>query len=225
MKLVVISDTHGIHRAMHSLPFGDVLIHCGDISNVGEREQVEDFVEWMIEKPHPHKIFIAGNHDRSFDPKFNRESQDNSQKPKWLQELLSDLSESDVHYLENSGVTLDGVKFWGSPITPDFYPEHWAFNSPRGNEIKKYWDGIPMDTDVLITHGPPEFKLDWVTRGQYVGCGDLRYAVEMIKPKYHLFGHIHESYGVEQMVDTTFVNASVLNENYYLRNSPLVLDL
>lgn len=235
MKLVVMSDTHGFHRAMPVLPYGDVLIHCGDFTNIGERSQVEDFIQWLIEKPHPHKIFIAGNHDRSFDPKFNvvydylgiehLYSSSKKEKPRWLIDILSDLKDTNISYLENNGVTIDGVKFWGSPITPDFYPRHWAFNEPRGKIISKYWEQIPTDTDVLITHGPPEFKLDWVKSGQHVGCADLRYTIENIKPKYHLFGHIHESYGIEQMVDTTFINASMLNEKYIMVNEPLVIKI
>lgn len=222
MKLVVISDTHGFHRDVLNVPDGDVLIHCGDVSNVGEREQVEDFVRWFGELPHANKIFIAGNHDRCFDPKFNRNNA--NEKPEWLQRLLKTLPAKNVHYLENSGVIIDGVKFWGSPITPDFYPENWAFNAKRGDTIRRYWNGIPSDTDVLITHGPPEFKLDWVVSGQFVGCGDLRYQIEAIKPVYHFFGHIHESYGVEETIDTTFANASLLNQRYSLVNEPLEFD-
>lgn len=221
MKLVVISDTHGLHDSVTDIPDGDVLIHCGDISNIGEHEQIEDFVKWFAGHPHRHKIFIAGNHDKSLDSKFPRSSSDNE----WLKNLHKKINDLGLHYLENSGVDILGVKFWGSPITPDFFPDYWAFNCPRGDKIKKYWDMIPMDTDVLITHGPPEFKLDWIKRGQYVGCADLRYAVEMIKPKFHLFGHIHESNGIEQMVDTTFVNASILNERYNPVNKPYVLNL
>lgn len=221
MKLVVISDTHGKHDWLEKIPDGDVLIHCGDFSNVGEHEQVEDFITWLAGHPHKFKIFIAGNHDKSFDTKFVRSSRDNE----WLKSVYKRIEDLGLHYLENSGVDILGVKFWGSPITPDFYPQHWAFNCPRGNEIAKYWDQIPQDTDVLITHGPPAHVLDWCANGRLVGCNDLMYHVQRVQPVYHLFGHIHESYGVEQKVDTTFVNASQLNERYSLTNKPIVLDV
>lgn len=217
MKLVVISDTHGMHRKIKSLPEGDVLIHCGDFTNVGEKHQVIDFIEWLNQQPHKHKIFIAGNHDRSFDPKFHTSAYDGF----WLSDTKKYIEQLGLHYLENSDVRIDGVKFWGSPITPDFWPQHWAFNCPRGAKIRTVWNQIPDDTDVLITHGPPAHRLDWCVNGNLVGCEDLTYHIQRVSPIFSLFGHIHESYGVEQTIDCTYANASLLNENYELKNSPL----
>jgi Icc-related predicted phosphoesterase len=202
---------------------GDVLIHCGDISNVGEQEQVEDFINWLKEQPHRHKVFVAGNHDRSFDPTKNEF--DPTSRPSWLTQLLESLQGSSIHYLENSGVEIDGIKFWGSPWTPSFFPDYWAFNAERGDVIKKHWDLIPIDTDVVITHGPPHGRLDLTKSGKYVGCADLRCAIEVIKPKYHLFGHIHEGHGIEEDYDTTYVNASLLNHRYTMVNSPIIINL
>lgn len=222
MKLVVISDTHGFHREIDKIPNGDVLIHCGDISNVGEREQVEDFVDWLGQQPHNHKIFIAGNHDKSFDPKFNKNKKT---KPDWLIYLLNELEGTHVHYLENDWIKIGGIKFWGSPWTPSFFPDYWAFNADRGDSIRTHWNLIPMDTDVLITHGPPSFRLDLTKSGKYAGCTDLRYFTELVKPKYHLFGHIHEGHGIEKDYDTTYVNASLLNHRYAMTNSPTIITL
>jgi Icc-related predicted phosphoesterase len=221
MKICVISDTHGMHRDLDKLPEVDVLIHCGDFSNVGEKDQVMDFIEWFASFPHRHKIFIAGNHDKSFDPKFWESPMDGL----WKEETLLYAKFKGLTYLENSEIVIDGVRFWGSPITPSFYPERWAFNRDRGVTINQIWKQIPFRTDVLITHGPPATKLDWTVRGGLVGCDDLLYHVQMIKPKYHLFGHIHESAGIEEGMDTTFINASVLNERYSLVNPPIVVDL
>jgi len=222
MNLVVISDTHGMHRSVKNIPDGDVLIHCGDISNIGERYQVEDFVEWLKELPHTHKVFIAGNHDRSFDPKFN-----DGDKPGWLKGLLADLLLSDynIHYLENESVIIDGITFWGSPITPDFYPESWAFNKPRGEKIKEVWRQIDASTDILITHGPPFYIKDLTKSGMSVGCEDLGRVVDILKPKYHFFGHIHEDYGMLVKDNTTYANASVLNEHYRITNRPIMFEL
>lgn len=221
MKIVVISDTHGKHRWMDKLPKGDVLVHCGDFSNVGERDQVDDFLLWMYSQPHKHKVFIAGNHDRSFDHKFHRNDDSH-----WLEMTkIKAKQEFGLHYLENTAVQLDGINFWGSPMTPDFYPQHWAFNRSRGEVIARYWNEIPQDTDVLITHGPCAHVLDWCMNSNRVGCSDLTYHIQRVQPVYHLFGHIHESYGIEQHVDTTYVNASVLNENYKLVNKPIVVKI
>jgi Icc-related predicted phosphoesterase len=221
MKLTVISDTHGMHRKIKSLPDGDVLIHCGDFSNIGEKAQVIDFVEWLKSQPHKHKIFIAGNHDKSFDPKYINSWPDDL----WLKDTLKYIKELGIHYLENNDVIIEGVKFWGSPITPNFGENYWAFNRKRGDEIRKYWSKISDYTDVIITHGPPAHILDWCVNGKLVGCNDLTYHIQRVKPKYHFFGHIHESYGVVDAPDTVFANASSVNEQYDLVNKPLEFEI
>jgi len=221
MKLVVISDTHGMHHELAYMPDGDILIHCGDFSNVGERDQIMDFIEWFAAFPHQHKLFIAGNHDRTFDPKFWESSLDGL----WKEETLLYAKFKGLTYLENSEAIINGVKFWGSPITPSFYPEYWAFNEDRGEKINRVWEGIPFNTDVLITHGPPAHRLDWCVNGDLVGCKDLDFHIQEVQPIFHLFGHIHESYGVEYDLHTTYANASLLNHRYSMANSPIELKL
>jgi len=123
----------------------------------------------------------------------------------------------------NSSVTIDGVKFYGSPWQPWFYD--WAFNLPRnGVEIEQKWNEIPSDTDVLITHGPAYGLLDATPSGQRVGCELLYKKVVQLKPKIHVSGHIHHSYGEKYFNDTTFLNASVLNEQYQYQNKPISLE-
>lgn len=122
----------------------------------------------------------------------------------------------DVFYLCDTGITIEGINIWGSPITPTFF--NWAFNRDRGSNIAKYWDKIPQNTDILITHGPPSGILDRTISGSNAGCGDLLKKIELIKPKYHLFGHIHEAYGVYETAHTTFINGSILDEDYRISN-------
>jgi len=107
---------------------------------------------------------------------------------------LGGLLKNATCYLENSGVEIDGVKFWGSPWQPEFF--NWAFNLPRGRRLAEIWALIPDDTEVLITHTPPYGILDRVDSGEHVGCEDLRRALQRVKPKVHVFGHIHEDRGV-----------------------------
>jgi hypothetical protein len=221
MTLTVISDTHGLHKSLSPIKETDILIHCGDFTNIGEKWQIIDFIEWLNSHPHKHKIFIAGNHDRSFDPKFHKSPADTL----WCNDTIKYAKELGLHYLENNSVIIDGVKFWGSPITPDFYPERWAFNRSRGEKINMYWETIPEYTDVVITHGPPANILDWCLNGNLVGCSDLTKHIQRIKPKFHFFGHIHESYGVLETPDITFVNASLLNHRYHLVNKPLEFNI
>ena len=128
-----------------------------------------------------------------------------------------------IMYLNDSAMEIEGVRFWGSPITPWFY--NWAFNRQRGMEINAHWTKIPEDTQVLITHGPPWGVLDRTEDGSHVGCEDLSRQVQRIQPKLHVFGHIHESNGRVEHEGTTYVNASVLNARYQNVFAPQVWDL
>lgn len=210
MKIVMLSDTHTMHDQV-KVPDGDVLIHAGDLTFTGKRSQWESALHWLYSLPHKHKIFIAGNHD--FGAAHFCASKDN------------------VHYLDNSGCEIDGIKFWGSPITPTF--GRWAHMAERGEEIKKYWDMIPDDTDVLITHGPPWGIMDSSElTGGHVGCEDLHDAVfDRVLPQVHVFGHIHGGYGHKfkmipnDVPDILFYNASVVNEAYEVVNDPWVVEL
>lgn len=203
MKLVLISDTHGKHQHWtNRLPDGDVLIHAGDCTNAGTQYQVELFLEWFSKQPHKIKIFIAGNHDFFFQNQKDH-----------LGALLEKYP--NLIYLNESGVEIDGVKFWGSPWQPWFHD--WAFNY-EPETAHYYWDKIPFDTDVLITHGPPHLIMDWIPRDRtsvdHVGCPELRKRVEQLNVKVHVFGHIHEAKGVLKKAELgpIYVNASMVDE-------------
>ncbi len=190
LTLVCLSDTHGRHREV-PVPRGDVLLYAGDLSNHGFPDDISEFNAWLGTLPHPHKFVICGNHDFTFerDPADARRRMTNAT------------------YLQDSGAEVAGLKVWGSPWQPRFFD--WAFNLDRGPDIAAKWELIPDDTDILITHGPPAGILDQPRRGGPVGCVDLLYRVEELKPKLHLFGHIHEAAGVRETEHTLFVNASV----------------
>jgi Icc-related predicted phosphoesterase len=198
MRLVVISDTHNLHDRIVSLPDGDILIHAGDFMGSGlDLKEILSFNQWLREQPFKQRVVCAGNHDRSFE-----------NMPEMARGLLTN-----AIYLENDGITIDGVSFWGSPYTPEFM--NWAFMYPRGGAAKRYWDQIPNGLDVLITHGPPRGILDQVTPGgEHLGCEELRKTVEAKKPRIHIFGHIHGGAGTFENGTTRFVNAAYLNEAY-----------
>ena len=54
---------------------------------------------------------------------------------------------------------------------------------------------------------------------------DLRQVVEARPPRLHVFGHIHEGYGVVEKPGTTYVNASICDSRYAPSNRPIVIDL
>jgi Icc-related predicted phosphoesterase len=221
MKITFISDTHAKHNQVtSSLPGGDVLIHAGDISNKGYRTEIQDFIKWFstIEN-YTHKIFIAGNHDFGCQDEVLA-----------VQELLrlnpgSEYLYDDMFLIGDESTDYDDmVKVWGSPWQPEFY--NWAFNLPRqGAELKEVWNMIPSDVDILITHGPPYGHLDYVAYSkQNVGCELLRDRIDLIKPKIHVFGHIHSSYGYKFDGTTHFFNAAVLDERYNFTQKPLSVE-
>lgn len=187
---------------------GDMIIHAGDVSNIGKKEGVESFMDWFKNLNFEYKIFVAGNHDYYFERAADAE----------IQKLIP----KEIVYLNDAGIKIQDINIWGSPIQPWFYD--WAFNRKRGTDIKKHWDLIPANTDILITHGPPFGILDRTTTGQNVGCDDLLEKVKVVNPKIHAFGHIHEAYGVRDIGDTKFINASVLTVKYRMENAPIEID-
>ncbi len=215
MKITCISDTHNqhLHIPPDWLEGGDVLVHAGDISGRGSLREVEEFLVWFNELPYTHKIMIAGNHDFWF------EKVSTFAVNEMLQEKYPN-----IVYLNDSGIEIDGVKFWGSPVQPWFYD--WAFNR-MGTDICRHWDMIPLDTDVLITHGPMKGILDMTTRGVSTGCPYLlEKSAEMTNLKLFVCGHIHEAYGKFEFPDGgVFVNASTLNFNYQVQNKPIVIEI
>lgn len=192
MKIILISDTHGLHSQL-KLPEGDMLIHAGDVSLRGTKEQVEDFLNWFTKQPHPHKILIAGNHDFFFE----------DLSPEDLKHIIPE----NIHYLNGQLLEINGLRIWGSPVTP-IPNKRWAFNRDRGEDIQKQWDLIPENLDILIVHGPPHGILDQILNGDRVGCENLRETVFKLKPQLMTFGHIHEDRGIVDREGTIFVNAS-----------------
>lgn len=208
MKFVCIADTHGQHHSL-KLPKADVIIHAGDISRRGEKSEVLDFLKWFSDLDFKYKVFIAGNHDFYFEQSSQIE--------------LNKIIPENIIYLNDSGTTINNINIWGSPISPWFF--NWAFNRHRGGPIAKHWNLIPQTTDILITHGPAFGILDKTINIEQVGCKDLLKKIQELKPKFHVCGHIHEAYGQVSHSETTFINASVLNENYTLVNEAIVFSI
>ena len=208
MKFVTIADTHNQHNRL-TLPKADVLIHAGDVSMRGTEPEIIDFLNWFSKQDFQYKILVAGNHDFYFE--------------RASEEQINKILPSNIIYLKDSGVTINDISIWGSPITPWFF--NWAFNRHRGEPIQRHWDMIPDNTDILITHGPVFKVLDKTKKGQHTGCEDLLNKINEINPKVHICGHIHEDYGTAETAGIKFINASVLNEKYELKNKPVIFEL
>lgn len=230
MKISVISDIHTQwedwsnnleyqfgYDTLENWNNSDMVLFCGDASYRGTYPEIKQFLDWFSSLPQKYKIMIAGNHDFLFED-----------YPEEAENLLSYYP--NIIYLNDSGVEIEGINIWGSPITPFFHS--WAFNRHRGNDINKHWKLIPKETDILIVHGPPHMVLDELSpkfrrpgEDINVGCKDLAYNIQWItKPKYVCFGHIHEGYGKIEMDGTTYINASCLTDNYKPNNLPIFID-
>ena len=210
MEITFISDTHWLVRDAQDrldmedlLPGGPILVHAGDVSGRGTETEIRQFLDWFSKLPYMHKVLIAGNHDFFFEVA----------KPEEVAALIAEYP--GITYLNDSGATIEGIKFWGSPVTPFFH--NWAFNR-WPDEIKPHWDMIPEEVDVLITHGPPKGILDYTEYDRdNVGCSLLLEKVKQVKPKVHVFGHIHEARGKKEVDDTVFINASMVTLRYEVR--------
>lgn len=210
MKFVLISDTHGDHRKLQ-LPHADTIVHAGDLSADGDPKEVRDFIAWFDALDYTNKILIAGNHD------WHMQTH--------AAEMASVLAESSINYLFDSGVEIDGIRFWGSPFTPEYF--NWAFQCKQGDEMDLHWKKIPENTHVLITHGPPYGIMDKVPEDDgtlsHAGCARLLRRIRTIKPALHIFGHIHEGFGEQKVDETHFYNVSSMNSAYKIHNPPVVL--
>jgi len=215
------------------LPDGDILIHAGDFTFRGRMPEIQQQLYWLGKhvKRYKHVVVVPGNHDFGFENEFIR--------------YREEFKAKGITVLNDSGITIEGVNFWGSPITPFFH--NWAFNR-HPEDIEFHWDIIPDDVNVLITHGPPHGILDGVptyhktqighdnhyrpiyTKAiahiEHVGCPEL---LERIKTKkqlrLHVFGHIHEGYGQEEHFGIKFVNPSIMDGDYHPVNKPIIVDL
>lgn len=248
MNICHISDTHGSRQHMYlTIPECDVLLHTGDIGGRTNLFELMQFLEWFSKQPAKRKIFIAGNHDLILDKNFINRQKDKLDSVAYMlleqshKDAIALIKNYDVIYLDGTkDYVYEGVKFWGSPYSPSFHREYWAFNADRGDEIKKQWAKIPSDVTILLTHSPVYGILDDVKEFKaenemdaHVGCKDLMEVIKrrLFNLKLHCSGHIHDNYGVIQANISRarrclFSNGAVLTNDYTLLiTNPLTINI
>jgi Icc-related predicted phosphoesterase len=225
MIIDCISDLHG---EFPELLGGDLLIIAGDLTGRDEYIQYTDFFEWLIDQEYRCKIVIAGNHDN-----------------KIQQGLDLNFKDENIHYLEDSGMQFEGLKIWGAPWSLWFQginPHCKAFTGSEA-DLKKKYDLIPDDIDILITHGPPYGIHDAINKRrfsgksqeiEYVGSKSLLDTLDRVKAKLLVYGHIHE-HGGKQLIlkkpgfgdenNILCINGSIMNEDYDLVNKAIRVKL
>ncbi|KAH9947182.1 Metallo-dependent phosphatase-like protein [Amylocystis lapponica] len=242
-RFVCISDTHS--RTLR-VPDGDVLIHSGDLTSAGTYADFHRTMDWLADLPHPKKMcapvilnaafrrassrIIAGNHDLPLDMhndwyanNFHRWHSTEKQNIGLIQDLVQGhkSTRAGIVYLEDDRYEFrakENGRIWsvyGSPWSPWFH--NWAFNYERGEEAKNLVAAFPK-SDILVTHGPPFEILDMTVTREHVGCEELRARLSCLRPRLHVFGHIHEDHGavMREWTDveghegeqTVFVNAA-----------------
>lgn len=229
MIIDCISDLHGYYPV---LPGGDLLIMAGDYTKSDKIAQWAEFFAWLKKQDYSKKILIAGNHDNFLEscfPHSQQETDNLKEVQSWLDEQEIDGC-SDFEYLCDSGTEFLKMKIWGSPWTSYFdgmNPNCMAFTICNGcdtdNWLLEKWNLIPEDTDILVTHSPVYSYLDYTAKERNVGSQSLLCRTTIIKPKLHVFGHVHEGYGMEKRAgfDGIVVNASHTNEHYDAINPPI----
>ncbi|XP_065359452.1 UPF0046 protein C25E10.12 [Calliphora vicina] len=248
-RVVCMSDTHSLTPYIKfDIPEGDIFIHAGDFTKCGHLEEVIEFNNWISSLPHKHKIVIAGNHELSFDSTFTHpfQNRSNNERSKHTgMSILDDLPTlgnakeniveavqtpnirdvlTNCTYIEDELIEIWGIRIFGSPWQPEFCK--WAFNVPRGLPCLDKWNKIPSDIDILVTHTPPVGHGDLCCSGVRAGCVELLTTIQKrVKPKYHVFGHVHEGYGITSDGRVIYVNASTCDINYLPNNPPIVFDV
>jgi len=204
MNITALSDTHGRHQDVkfdEKQLAADMLIYGGDFTlnnyqdplNSEIKKQTKIFLNWLSRQPQKYKILIGGNHDFFAERKFYE-----------FKEMLP----SNIIYLNNETVEIEGLKIFGSPNTAEL--PGWAFGDWEKN-MSKYYDKIPDDVDILVTHTPPYGILDLSSSGNRYGSTTLLEKMKSLKPKINMFGHVHESYGTLIKDDVLYANVNVYN--------------
>lgn len=210
-KITFISDLHSkFNRITSRLPGGDLIICAGDLTSAGHKHEIESFCKWFSSLPYKYKVFIAGNHDKGFED--------------YPEQCIEVVNQYDITYLQDSFTIIEGVKIYGTPWTPEF--RNWAFNLPRNGVVMQgKWDLIPVDTDILITHGPVFGILDKkLGEPETIGCETLLDRINIVKPKIHVCGHIHSGYGFVDTGDIYHFNASVLDDHHVFNHEIMSIE-
>jgi predicted phosphohydrolase len=202
MRIVAVADTHLFHGDL-DVPDGDVFVHAGDMCRGGDLDELQRNAEWIAGLPHRHKVIVAGNHDWAF----------------VYEPAAARLAFASMTYLQDAEATIDGIRFYGSPWQPEFHS--WAFNLPRGPALAAVWAKIPQGIDVLVTHSPPAGIGDRAPFGGRTGCADLLARISVLRPRLHLFGHIHQDGGLWERGATVYANVTT----WECERAPTVIDI
>jgi Icc-related predicted phosphoesterase len=211
MRIIAFSDIHGKQNKLLTEWFdnnpADLLIFGGDLQANSSDDYGYGFMEWLHRLPYSTKVLIFGNHDGYYSNAMF---------------YTRDKGYTDIVFLHDESVTINGINIFGSPHSLVY--GNWWFMM-KDSDLEEVWKKIPDNTNILITHAGPYGILDYTCDGFTTGSKSLLKRVQELKQlKYHIFGHIHESFGVKTISGVTFMNVSLLNEKYQFTNNPVTFE-
>lgn len=223
-RFVAVSDTHYAFDAS-LIPDGDVLLHAGDLMYRGTPDEWNERVESLAALPHKHKIFVPGNHD------FYLEHYEGVAR--------AELRRAGVKLIgtSNPDITINNIKILGLPWVTGL--QGWAYNREEAwveKYLERYFQHSYPSPQIVVSHAPPFNILDAIRPQQtahrdqeHVGCLAYNKFIygpnQHFMPRYWISGHIHESYGEENIGNTTFLNVAMCDRKYDQTNPAKVFDL
>lgn len=205
VRVVCISDTH---NSQPVIPSGDIVIHAGDLTENGSFDEVQTSLNWLSSLPHKHKILVAGNHDVLLDDAFLSK---HPERRYGQSKSRHDLDWGDVTYLRDSAITLEisdntlewhantsnrTITIFGSPWTPQYGSSAFQYRPSNYDHWEEIFSALNHVPDIIVTHGPPHLHLD-KRDFHRAGCPYLAQEIRRLRPRLHVFGHIHVGYGKE----------------------------
>jgi Icc-related predicted phosphoesterase len=185
MRILAFSDLHRdrdrARCVVEMAPGADVVVGAGDFASmhIGLGRTLELLRE--IERP---AIVVPGNNETEAALRRACES--------W----------SSATVLHGSGVTIDGVDFFGLGCGVPPTPFPWSADLSDSDAALMLAD-CPRDA-VMVVHSPPHGHVDraW---GRHLGSRAILAAIERTEPRLVLCGHIHEAWGQESMIGSSRV--------------------
>ncbi|KAK7404068.1 hypothetical protein QQX98_010154 [Neonectria punicea] len=209
VQVVCISDTHNTRP---TLPAGDILIHAGDLTENGSFDELQAELKWLSDQPHRYKILVAGNHDVLLDDAFLARYPERRYGQNKTKE---DLDWGSVIYLEDSCVTLElpspghqaqghaprprTLTIFGSPWSPRYGISAFQYRPDDQSHWTTRFASLDAKPDIVVSHSPPKHHLD-ARDFHRAGCPYLAEELAQVRPRLSVFGHIHVSYGREDVV-------------------------
>ena len=97
----------------------------------GDMKKIIEFNEWLGSLSFKHKVVIPGNHDKSFDPTLPQGKNGQAEAMKALM--------TNCILLDDSYVTIYGIKIYGSPFSRAKFGKGYGFQLRDGTKVRRHF--------------------------------------------------------------------------------------